>query len=365
MMSPRTRKILGRLGWSALALLVVLAVFTGDLLRHGGQFRALPPPTPLACETIALPGSAEDIQIDRASGLAYLSVLDRRGRMTDRGIEGDILQLDAAALDAPGAPAPAALSALAAKPPGFVPHGLSLHRMGDGKLRMSVISHPPDGGHRIEIFEQRADGLFTPVRSVRDPLFVSPNALVVTGPEQFYVANDSGAANGLQRAAELGLRHGLSTLVHFDGKAARVVAGGLASAVGLGMSPDGRHLYAAETLGKRLVVYRRDAGTAALDRIAEIPVEGAPDNVNVDGRGTVWLGVHGRTLDLVRHFGDAAHPSPTWILRWTPQIPGATPQTVFLDDGRRLSAGSVGAALKGRLLVGSITEPKMLSCRLP
>jgi hypothetical protein len=48
----------------------------------------------------------------------------------------------------------------------------------------------------------------------------------------------------------------------------------------------------------------------------------------------------------------------------SPRVPGATLQTVFLDDDCRLSAGSMGSALQGRLLVGSITDPKVLSCRL-
>jgi hypothetical protein len=65
-------------------------------------------------------------------------------------------------------------------------------------------------------------------------------------------------------------------------------------------------------------------------------------------------------LDLVRHFGDAGHVSPTTILRHSA---GVT-QTVLVDDGKGISAGSVGAVFDGRLYVGSITEPKIRVCRL-
>jgi hypothetical protein len=38
---------------------------------------------------------------------------------------------------------------------------------------------------------------------------------------------------------------------------------------------------------------------------------------------------------------------------------------MFLDLGQSLSAGSVGTPFGGQLLIGSITEPKVLACRLP
>lgn len=358
-----TKKLLKRLAWVGLALLVLVGVFTLDLLRHGGQFRDLPAATPLTCDTLPLGASAEDIQFDRARGIAFLSSFDRRALIEGRATEGDVLQLELptttdAALGTP-------VSALAAKPAGFRPHGMSLYRSGDGALRLFVISHLPDGGHAVEIFEQRAtDRLFVPVRSVRDPLLRSPNAIVAVGPEQFYVANDSGAEGPLDRFSELVLRRGLSKLVHFDGKEMTVAARGLESAVGLGMSLDGTRLYASETLGKRLAVFERNAGTAELTRLADIPVDGAPDNINIGADGVVWLAVHGRTLDLVRHFGDAAHPAPSWIQRLDPAAPEPRLETVFFDPGTKLSAGSVGAVHEGRLLMGSITERKLLSCRL-
>lgn len=358
-----TKKVLKRLAWAGAAVLVLIGGLSLDFLRHGGQFRDLPAATPLACDTLTLGASAEDIQFDRARGVAFLSSFDRRALIEGRASEGDVLQLELpTTFDAPlGTPT----TALVAKPEGFRPHGMSLYRMGDGALRLFVISHLPDGGHAVEIFEQRAtDRLFVPVRSVRDPLLRSPNAIVAVGHEQFYVANDSGADGPVDRFAELALRRGLSQLVYFDGKEMTVAARSLASAVGLGMSPDGTRLYASETLGKRIAVFERNAGTATLTRLADIPVDGAPDNINIGADGVAWLAVHGRTLDLVRHFGDAAHPAPSWIQRLDPAAPEPRLETVFFDTGAKLSAGSVGAVHEGRLLMGSITERKLLSCRL-
>jgi hypothetical protein len=39
-------------------------------------------------------------------------------------------------------------------------------------------------------------------------------------------------------------------------------------------------------------------------------------------------------------------------------------EPVYVNDGSAISAGSVGAVFEERLYVGSITEPKMLVCRL-
>ncbi|NDE02858.1 MAG: hypothetical protein EBZ91_14240, partial [Gammaproteobacteria bacterium] len=213
-----------RIGWVLASLILVLLLFTLEFMRFGGQFNALPAVTPGPCTRISLTASAEDIQIDRGRGVAYLSALDRRGLVEGLNVQGDVLQLDLN--DERATP----VSALAARPADFRPHGMSLYRMGDGMQRLFVISHPAGGGHSIEIFEQVGGGSFRPVASIRHPLLLSPNAIVAVGPEQFYVANDTGATNGLQRVSEFALRRGMSKLVYFDGQDMRVVADGLKSA---------------------------------------------------------------------------------------------------------------------------------------
>ena len=65
------------------------------------------------------------------------------------------------------------------------------------------------------------------MRSVRDPLLLDPNAIVAAGPEQFYVANDSGATNAVDKATELLFRRGLSKIVYFDGRAMRSFIAGI------------------------------------------------------------------------------------------------------------------------------------------
>jgi arylesterase/paraoxonase len=183
-------------------------------------------------------------------------------------VRGTVLQIDLTADPLRAVPA------LASLPPDFRPHGMSLYRMGDGKQRLFVISHPPGNEHSVEIFEQQADGLFAHIGTVRDPLLLSPNAIVAVGPQQFYVANDKGATGILDRVREFAFRSGLSKVLYYDGATMRVAADGLKSAVGMGLSSDGLKLYVAETLGKRLSVYVRNPGSAELRLDERIDLDG-------------------------------------------------------------------------------------------
>ena len=160
--------------------------------------------------------------------------------------------------------------------------------------------------------------------------------------------------------AESLFRVGMSTVVYFDGDSMRVAADGLKSAVGMGLAPDGLTAYVAETLGKRVSVYTRNPLTGALSFRQHLSIDGSPDNINVDADGALWIAVHAKLLDLIRHFGDASHHAPTTILR---HASGET-TPILVDDGSLISAGSVGAAFGNRLYIGSITEPRLLICRM-
>ena len=348
-----------RLGISLLGVLLIAGIFMLDFMRFGGQFRDLEARGNTRCSALPLSASAEDIQIDRARGIAYLSALDRRALVRGAGEDGDILQLD---LRNPEA---APVSVLGTRPSGFRPHGMSLYRMGDGNQRLLVISHPPQSEHLVEIFEKRGDSPFVPVARIADPALVSPNAIVALGPGQFYVANDRGTTGPWDRFRELVFRQGFSQVVFFDGERMRTVADGLKSAVGMGMSPDGSRVYVAETLGKTIAVFARDPRSQDLRLLTRIAVDGSPDNINIDPAGRIWVAVHPKLLDLVRHFADPEHRSPTRILRIDASVDGSAQiSEVLLDMGETISAGSVGAVFEDTLLIGSITETKVLICRL-
>jgi len=351
-------KALTRAGIVLLVLVAALGAAVLALLVRGGQFRTLHAHFDGQCRDVPMGASAEDIRIDPARGIAYLSYFDRRGLIEKKVDHGTVMLVDLNAAEL------RPRAALATDPPQFRPHGMSLWIPQDGGPQvLFVISHLSGNGHSIEIFEQNATGAFAPVQTIRDALLVRPNAILAVGPRQFYVANDSGAANGFQRMQEMVLGRGLSALAYYDGARMRAAATGLKSAAGIAASPDGRTVYVSETAGNRLQVFERDAASGALRAKSMIDVGSAPDNLFVEPDGTVWLAAHAKTVALVRHFGNAENPAPTQIFRMKPG--SSSLEEVFLDTGERFSAGSVAAVRGRRMLVGSITERRILDCTLP
>ncbi len=354
------KSIFKKLGLALLAVVVVLVVVVFDFLRHGGQFKTLTPHFAGSCITLPMQASAEDIQIDRPRGIAYLSYLDRRAQTEGKTVLGTVMLLDLSL------PEPRARPALANDPENFRPHGMSLYRAGDGSERLFVISHPLGKPHVIEVFEQGSTGAFVPVRSIRDPLLVKPNAILAVGQNQFYVANDSGAASGFGRMQELLFRRGLATWLVFDGEKMRVVDSGLKSGAGIAMSLDGTKIYVSETSANRIRVYARKPTSGDVSLSETIDIGSAPDNINLAGDGSLWIAAHAVTPALIRHFMDAKKLAPTQIFRLPPDAaPNKRLTEIYLNAGEQISAGSVAAAFGNEMLVGSITERKVLRCRIP
>ena len=132
------------------------------------------------------------------------------------------------------------------------------------------------------------------------------------------------------------------------------------------MSPDGSHVYVSETSGNRIAIFSRDPVSGGLKPTEVVDIDSAPDNLNVAPDGAVWIGAHAKVLALVRHFGDPKSLAPTQILKLLPDPKAPKRLTqVYLNLGEQISAGSGGAVIDGQLLIGSITERKVLQCRLP
>jgi arylesterase/paraoxonase len=304
------------------------------------------------CDILDLEGSAEDIQVDRERGFAYLSVIDRLALAAgNETTQGTILRLD---LNDAGA---SLQPALIDPPDHFRPHGISLFIDDNGLRSLVAINHPVNRGvdqDIIELFHETEPGRYRHVDTFVTELITNPNDLVAVGPKQFYVAQDNGAS-----------RDGsLTKLVYFDGQTGSVVADDIASGGGINVSQDGGTLYVAETSGKRILVLKRDRMDGTVEEVARIDLGTSPDNIDIADDGSLWIGAHSSLLGLVMHF-IAGMDAPSQVLRVEIDAAGqAQIEEVFLSRGEDISASSVGATYGNKLLIGSITAPKVLICEM-
>ena len=339
-------------------LLLVSVIGTLYVLNRGGAFREIKPHFAGRCDSLPLDGSAEDITVDRERGFAYISYMDRAALIRGEAVQGTIMRIDLNRV--PLVPEDALLD----RPAHLRTHGLSLYISPEGKRSLFVINHPVNRGTEpelVEVFDEVAPGQFRHRETFQSPLFNSPNDLAAVGPRQFYVANDKvlkgGLAAGLQ---QLGI--GGSPLTYFDGEEARGVVDDIASGGGINVSAGGGTLYVSETSGQRIRVLRRDPASGAVTELARIAVPTSPDNIDVAADSSLTVAGHANTMKLIMHFIKGT-PAPSQVLRVIPDNDGnAAIDEIYLNAGDGISASSVGATYGNKLLIGSITDRKLLVC---
>lgn len=343
-----------------LVSIVLVAVLVFEFVRHLGAFRGIAPHFAGTCVAVPLPGSAEDIQIDRKSATAYLSVLDRRAVHEGKEVSGTVIKVDLNSAHM------TRTTAIAGAPAGFRPHGMSLFTDQDGTQRLFAISHPAGKPSTVEIFERAKDGTLQHLETIVNPWLVDPNAIVAVGPRQFYVVNTFGSPPGIRRAFEFVFRRAAASIVYYDGETMREVADPIAMGTGIAASADGGRVYVSESNAHRLRVYSRDSASGDLELFQNVNIFSAGDNLSIAEDGAIWVAAHPRVLQLLRHLRDPNERAPTQILRIAedPQTPDRIAE-IYLNDGTEISAGSGAAVLGKRMLIGSITEKKMLECNLP
>ncbi len=352
--------------FSGIAVLIVLAgLFALKTLRDAGHFRTIVHQGLYSCRPVTgIPGP-EDLVVDRQSGTVMISFTDRRAAMRGEHARGGISAYSPAKPLAP----PVLLTGGFKRP--FTPHGMSLYEAPDGTRLLYVVNMGMDshffestGSSVIEIFEYRG-GKLLHRETIQGKDLTSPNDLLGVGPRRFYVSIDHGAYSPFGKKLENYLQLPISYILYYDGKRFRKVAGGLAYANGLALSPDGTRLYAGATVGRKIHVYERDKTTGDLKELTSIRLDTGVDNLDVDEKGTIWAGCHPKLLEFVKHSKDPAALSPSEVLRIRPLKDGKYDITrVYLDPGKELSGSSVAVSWRNRLLIGAVYENRFLDCEL-
>ena len=301
-----------------------------------------------SCSEIPLDGSAEDIQIDRARGLAYLSLFDRMATAKgDSATPGTIARLDL------NMTPPQVTSALS-DGPSLHPHGLSLFIDVTGQRHLFIINHPEDrstGEEAIEHYVEFTPGVYSHMETFKSPLITRANDMVAVGPQQFYVVQDVDRSSG----------ETLTELIYFDGENFSIVADDIQSGGGINVSADYSTLYIAETGGKAIRIAKRNLDDGSIETVRSINLGTSPDNIDVAEDGSIWIGAHSNVVAVAMHFIMGSN-APSQILRV--DLSGDEPQIeeVYMNSGKQIVAASGGSTIGNRLLIGSITAPKVLLC---
>lgn len=355
-MSP----ILRRAIVAAVIVLAIVSVFAWRFLSAAGAFTGIRAQVPAECRTIASVPGPEDIQIDRERGLAFVSAVDRRAFFAgETGVRGGIYVIDLKAPQAEWSLRPVTAN----EPADFKPHGISLYVGPTGERRLFVVNHPA-GGQSVEIFDVAEDGMLTHVKTVTDPLLVSPNDIAAVSADAFYATNDHGSPRGFgQTLGDLLLLRNANA-VYYDGRSMRIAATRLLLANGINVSADGRTAYISETLGTALHVYTRDPVTGELTPRDYISLGTGLDNIDVEPDGSLLIAAHPDMMAFLRHASDPKQLSPSQVVRVEPGTNGGGKVgTIYLDLGKELSGSSVAAGHGDLMLVGNVFDPKILVCR--
>lgn len=361
---PLPRRMM-RFWWRFLA--VALVLYVGYTIWLGGAYRSTEPFVAGQCEAVTAPPGPEDMALlPDADGFppgAIISSQDRRNRDEPGGLYF---------YDMSSRPGRFAKLDLPASLP-LHPHGISLFTAADGQMFLHVINHRSSERHTVEIFSvQRVSGTAQPVLrhrgSVSSDLFVQPNGIAAVGPESFYLTNDRGPSLGfinqrwMHRLESL-LQLARSTVIYHDGRGARVVAEDIAFANGIEVSADGGTVLVGSTQWRMLLAYTREPQSGMLLRSGSLTLPGGADNIRRDARGDLWVAAHPNAFAFIGHAMNAEKESPSMILRLARDSRGVVQtEQAFGDPGTLISGASVGLHRQGRLLVGSVFQPKLLDC---
>jgi hypothetical protein len=325
---------------------------------------------------------AEDIAIDPAAGIAYVSAHDRRALAeadgpAARGVQAGIYALPLAAgrLPPDSVEVTDLAHAFAAGQP-FFPHGIDVYREGD-TVRLFAVNrrhgamHEPEQRTAVEVFDAEPDRLVHRT-TIAHPLVCRANDVAALGADRFLVSNDRGACGDRDAMWEnvLGLERArvVYGVLRGDGGASlRTVAGGIAFANGLAVGPAERpRVYVAATRGRALLVYRlADLLTrGASEPVDRIALDAGPDNLHPGPPGRLLTAVHPSLmrlwLYLNRHLGVDTAPSRVIEI----DLEDGETRPVWADpSGAMLSAATVAAWHAGVLLVGSVMDEGLVACR--
>ncbi|NVJ86833.1 MAG: SMP-30/gluconolactonase/LRE family protein [Algoriphagus sp.] len=335
-----------------LILILGLIAFVFHTFSSTGFFRKIEPNHSFGeiFQTVQLPG-VEDMALARKDSFLILSVDDRaKRRAGEKGLHGLYwMDLTKTPFETQRIALPDDLT--------LFPHGISLLELGPNQYQLAVINHV-EGKHSIELFLIQ-DGKVEYDRSLRDPLLISPNDLVLVGKDQFYYSNDHGNTSKLGVFAENYLGVAAANVGYFDGNSFRIVADKMAYPNGLVMNSSGEKLFVASSRGFLIRIFDI-LENGDLEQIEDIPVGTGVDNLELDKNGEIWTGAHPNLMTFSAYAAGKKEYAPSEILKISYQAGESNTESIWLDDGKTLSATSVAIPFGDYLFLGNVMDSKFL-----
>ncbi len=335
-----------------LLLLLFLGIYVTNTLYQSGYFKTIKNHFEGNTQLIKGLVGTEDITIDQNTGFAFLSSDDRWAfRLRKETPKGAIYGLNLT--DS----VPKLLNLTANFPiEDFHPHGISLYSSPSGSKTLFVINHRKSGNY-VEIFNYKNDSLIHQ-ESITNKLLVSPNDIVGVGERIFYFTNDHDEKFSAWRNIKDILKVGMGNVCYFDGlNMSKTTIENIKYANGINVSLDGKTLFLASTSSNKVLVYERNVSTGELVKFDEIDTKTGVDNIELGTEGNLYIGCHPQALKFLVHAKDSKSISPSEIIKIKYRGKGDYDQkSIYINDGSEISASSVGAVYKGKLLIGPVFQ---------
>jgi arylesterase/paraoxonase len=334
----------------------LLAIYVGWIfLLHSGSLDEIDSPEVGQCQRLTVSQGTEDILVDRSNGYVFVSAWNQERHLVTSNTPDGIYGFSAAE--------PGNIEYLTPDgPDDFNPHGISLWS-DDQYKRLFAVNHKTNGDHTVEIFDVAENHQLQHIKTVQFEDMYSPNDVQAVGPDSFYATNDRGPTDSTL-SKQLGvLLVPLSTLVYYDGQTGRTVATGLTYANGISKSNDSQFIYAAESTPRALVVYKRDTETGDLERLKTHTLNHAPDNIDVDEQGVLWIAGHPNAFTYLSYTKDPENKvAPSHVL--TLDVNTGERTDIYYNNSDQISGSTTGISYKNRLFMGAAHENFILMCDL-
>lgn len=349
---------------------------------------------------------AEDIEFNLETNMAFLSVSDiqaRARKLPTRNLLGGFAHYDAEAQDFYLTHTKASkVDGLSIRPEHLNPLGISLLHYQALEPKPSVylfaVNYVVDATHKNQPsvliyrhdFLNSATNILSLDYNMKSPVLEEPNDVAGLSPTEFYVTNShSGptvATLGSVVLDALGIYTGNVLHCSAAKNSCKKVVDGLRYANSIYLNHNHTLVYVTETVGKALLVYRRDSQTNELSLDETIELGAFLDNINVDSFNNVWVAGTMDSFATLRAILDTTKEfkaAPSIVFRLVPKTHAADekpskwnqPQyksknywveIVYADNGSTITPVSVAAPTRyGEVMLGGLVSDELIMCQLP